>query len=145
MEAIFYGVKRDPYDKFIGIRSLSERLALDCFNNHFLTDTGGPENNIPLLDEVDDLETFSTYNALRFLSSASSYKDISSIFDLALNSALLPASDMVASTIKYQNAALKEKSGEGGGYNRTDICYCQGRLPNGNICLKITLFFQQMY
>ena len=30
-----YGVKRDHYDKFIGIRELLERLAQYCFNNPF--------------------------------------------------------------------------------------------------------------
>ena len=30
-----YGVKRDHYDKLIGIREFPEPFALDCFNNHF--------------------------------------------------------------------------------------------------------------
>ena len=41
-----YGVKRDHYGKFIGIRELSEQLALYCFNHIFSTDTGDPENDI---------------------------------------------------------------------------------------------------
>ena len=49
-----YGVKRDHYDKLIGIREFSERLAQDCFNNNFSSDSGTPAKNIPLLDEVDD-------------------------------------------------------------------------------------------
>ena len=55
-----YGVKRDHYDKLIGIREFSERLAQDCFNNNFSNDSGNPENTIPLLYEVDDEDTVST-------------------------------------------------------------------------------------
>ena len=61
-----YGVKRDHYEKLIGIRELSERLSQDFFNNNFLTDTGTPENNIPPLDEVNDGETVSTCHAIHF-------------------------------------------------------------------------------
>ena len=35
-----YGVKRDHYDKFIGIREFLELIAVDFFNNNFTTDTG---------------------------------------------------------------------------------------------------------
>ena len=42
-----YGVKRDHYDKLIGIREFSERLAQDYFNNNFKTDIGTPSNNPP--------------------------------------------------------------------------------------------------
>ena len=44
-----YGVKRDHYEKFIGIRELSERLAQDCFKNPFPPDIGTPSKNIPPL------------------------------------------------------------------------------------------------
>ena len=44
-----YGVKKDHYDKLIGIRELLERLALDCFNNTFSNDTGTPKKYIPPL------------------------------------------------------------------------------------------------
>ena len=44
-----YGVKIDHYEKLIGIREFLERLALDFSNNHFSTDTGTPEKNIPPL------------------------------------------------------------------------------------------------
>ena len=60
------GVKRDHYDKLIGIRELSERIAQDCFNNHFSPDSGTPAKNIPPLDEVDDGDTVSTCHALHF-------------------------------------------------------------------------------
>ena len=55
-----YGVKRDHYEKFIGIRELLEQLAQYCFNNPFSPDSGTPERNIPALDEVDDGDTVST-------------------------------------------------------------------------------------
>ena len=55
-----YGVKRDHYDKLIGIREFSERLAQYCFNNTFSPYRGNPENNIPPLDKVDDGDIVST-------------------------------------------------------------------------------------
>ena len=48
------GIKREHYDKFIGIREFSERLAMDCFSNPFTTDTGTLIKNIPSLDEIDN-------------------------------------------------------------------------------------------
>ena len=59
---------REHYDKLIDIKELLEQLALYRFNNPFSTDTGTPENNIYLFDEVDDEETFSTCRALHFSS-----------------------------------------------------------------------------
>ena len=67
------GVKRERYDKLIGIREFSERLAQDCFNNHFSSDSGTPAKNIPHLDEVDDEETVSTCRSLQFSTSISPY------------------------------------------------------------------------
>ena len=61
-----YGVKRDHYDKLIGIRELSERLAQYCFNNKFSSDIGNTAKNIPPLDEVDGEDTVSTCCALQF-------------------------------------------------------------------------------
>ena len=39
-----YGVKRDHYEKFIGIREFLERLDQDFFNNNFSPASGTPEN-----------------------------------------------------------------------------------------------------
>ena len=55
-----YRVKIYNYEKKIGIKELLERLALDCFNNNFSTDTGTPKKNTPYLDVVDDGEIVST-------------------------------------------------------------------------------------
>ena len=55
-----YGVKRDHYDKFIGIRELLEQVAMDCFSNNFTTDIGTPAKNILSLDEIDKKGTVST-------------------------------------------------------------------------------------
>ena len=49
-----YGAKRDHYDKLIGIRELSERIAVDFLNNTFTTDTGTPSKNIPPFDDIDN-------------------------------------------------------------------------------------------
>ena len=42
-----YGVKRDHYDKLIGIRELSEQIAQYFFNNTFSPDRGTPAKNKP--------------------------------------------------------------------------------------------------
>ena len=55
-----YGVKRYHYDKLIGIREFSEKLAQDCSNNTFSPDSGTPAKNMPPLDEVDDGDTVYT-------------------------------------------------------------------------------------
>ena len=55
-----YGVKKDHYDKLIGIIEFSERLDKYCFNNNFSSDRGTQAKNIPPLDEVDDKDTVST-------------------------------------------------------------------------------------
>ena len=134
-----YGVKRDPYDKFIGIREFLERLAFNCFNNTFSTDTGIPANNIPLLDEINDGETVSTCRSLRFFSSPSRSTEVRNISDITLNSASSSACASVDSTIGSQHTAEKKGAREGGRYNRTTRGYCNGRLPNGNILLKRTI------
>ena len=43
-----YGFNREQNRSFIEIGELLERLALDCFNNPFITDTGTPDSNIYL-------------------------------------------------------------------------------------------------
>ena len=82
-----YGVKRTHYDKLIGIREFSERLAQDCFNNNFSSDSGTPAKNIPLLDEVDDEYTVSTCRSLKFSTSISPSAAVSTISDLTQSSA----------------------------------------------------------
>ena len=62
-----YGVKRDHYDKLIGIREFLESLAQDCFNNNLSSDSGTPAKNIPLLDEVDDEYTVSNCRHFNFI------------------------------------------------------------------------------
>ena len=79
-----YGVQRDHYENIIGIRDSLEPIALDCLNNTFSTYTGTPENNIPLLDEVDELETVSNYCALHFSSSCNPSTETSSNSDINL-------------------------------------------------------------
>ena len=82
-----YGVKRHHYEKLIGIRELSERLAQDFLNNNFSPDRGNPKKNIPLLDEVDDGDTVYTCRALKFYSCISPSAAVSTISDMNLNSA----------------------------------------------------------
>ena len=80
-----YGVKRDHYEKLVGIRELSERLAQDCFNNPFSPDRGTPEKNIPPLDELDYGYTVSTCLALHFYRFISHYAAVNTISDMNLN------------------------------------------------------------
>ena len=109
-----YGVKRDHYDKLIGIRELSERLAQDCFNNIFSPDRGTPANNTPPLDEVDDGDTVSTCRALHFSSCISPSAAVSTISDMNLNT---------ASTISIgsEHISEKEEAKQGGRYDRLTI------------------------
>ena len=82
-----YGVKRDHYDKLMGIREFLERLAQYCFNNKLSSDRGTPAKNIPPLDEVDDEDTVSTCRALQFSSCIYPSSAASTISDMAQNSA----------------------------------------------------------
>ena len=52
-----YGVKRDHYDKFIGIREFSEGLAKDFFNNKFSPDIETPERAyLPLMRLIMEIQ-----------------------------------------------------------------------------------------
>ena len=61
-----YGVKRYHYGKFIGIRELQERIAVDCYNNTFTTDTGTQAKNITSLDYIDNGGNASTCRSLNY-------------------------------------------------------------------------------
>ena len=82
-----YGVKRDRYEKLIGIREFSERLAQDCFNNPFSPDRGNPENNTTPLDKVNDVDKVPTCHELHFFSYICTSATVSTISDMTLNSA----------------------------------------------------------
>ena len=99
-----YGVKRDHYDKLIGIREFSERLAQDFFNDNFSYYIGTPEKNTPPLDEVDDEDTVSTFRSLQFSTSISPSAAVSTILDLPQSSA--------------SHFSEKEEVKLGGRYNR---------------------------
>ena len=79
-----YGVKRDHYNKFIGIREFLEIIDADCFNTPFTTDTGTPEKKIPSLDDIDKKGTVSTYLSLNYYSSSPCNSEISTILDIAI-------------------------------------------------------------
>ena len=95
-----YGVKRDHYEKNIGIREFLEQLAQDCFNNTFSLDRGTPEKNILPLDEVNDGDKFSTYHELQFSSCISPSESVSTIYDMTPNS---------ASTVSIGSEHISEK------------------------------------
>ena len=82
------GVKRNHYEKLIGIRKFLEWLALDCFSNNFSTDIGTPENNTHHLDEANEGQKFSTCRVLHVFSCISPSTAAITISDITLNSAL---------------------------------------------------------
>ena len=122
-----YVLKRDHYDKLIGIREFLERLSHDCFNNNFSYDRGIPEKNTPPLDEVDDKDKVSTCCALQFSTCISPSAAVSTISDLTQNSA--------------SHFAEKQKAKLGGRYNRLTRGYCSRKLPNGKRFLQRSLWF----
>ena len=99
------GFKIYHYDKLIVIRELLKLLALDCFSNPFSTDNRTPANNIPPLDDVDEVETFSTCHALYFsISISTSVEDIT-ISDITINIASSISYTSVTSCIGYHDTA----------------------------------------
>ena len=111
----------------ICIREFSERLSQDCFNNKFSSDRGTPAKNIPPLDEVYDEDTVYTCRSLKFSTSIYPSAAVSTIYDLTQNS--------------VSHFAEKQKAKIRGGYNRITRGYCSRKLPNGNRCLQISLWF----
>ena len=109
-----YGVKRYHYDKFIGIRKLSEQIAVDCFNINFTTDTGILAKNITSLDDNDNEGTVSTCRSLNYSSYYPRNSEISTILDITIATSPTTAIDQMAS---------KEVQLEGGRYNRVDRGY----------------------
>ena len=79
-----YGVKRNHYNKFMGIRELLERITSDCFNNYFTTDTGTLADNIPSLDDIDNEGTVSTCRSLNYSSSSPNNSDIRTISGITI-------------------------------------------------------------
>ena len=61
-----YGVKRDRYEKLIGIREFLEQLAQYLFKNTFSPDTGTPAKNTSTFDKVNEGQTVSTCHVLHF-------------------------------------------------------------------------------
>ena len=84
-----------------------EQLALDSFKNNVSTDTGIPEKNTPPLDEVYQGETVYTCHTLHFYSYTSTSTEVSTIYDITINSTSLLAYTMVTSTIRSQHTDEK--------------------------------------
>ena len=106
-ELLHYGVKRYNYVKFIGIRELSERFALNLFNNTFSTDYRNMEKNMHLLDEVDAGDAVTTYFDLHFYSSTSNSTDLTTISDLTFNTPIPSAYTLLDSTFVSQKNSEK--------------------------------------
>ena len=127
-----YGVKRDHYNKFIGNREFLELITVDCFNNNFTTDAETPAKNIPLLDDIDNGGTVYTCRRLNYSSSSPRYSEISTISDITI---------ATAPNTYIGHAYLKGVELDGGRYIRAVSGYFHRRLPNGNICLKRSIWY----
>ena len=136
-----YGVKIDQYEKLIGIRELSERLALDWSKNYFSTDTGTRKRTyLPLMRYIKErqflLDLWFIFKGL--ISPSTEVRNISNI---TLNSASSISYNLVTSTVEYQNTAEIKEAIQGGIYKRIARGYCSGRLTNGKIFLKRNFSF----
>ena len=85
-----------------------ERIAADCFNNPFTTDTGKPSKNMPYLDGIDNEDTVFTCQILNYSSSSPCNSEISTISDITITTAL---------TTAIYHMASKKIQLEGGRYN----------------------------
>ena len=92
------GLKGPHNNKIIGIREFLERIAVDCFNNTFTTDTGKPEKNIPYLDDIDNEGTVSTCRSLNYSSYSPRNSDISTLLDITI--ATVPTNTIVHTASK---------------------------------------------
>ena len=117
-----YGVKREHYDKFIGIRELLEQIAVDSRSNNFKTYIGNPTKKIPPLDEIDNKGTVYTCRRFNYSSSSPHNSYIRTISDITITTAPTTA-------IGYTD--LNEVYLEGGRYNREARGYYHRILPNG--------------
>ena len=77
-------VKREHYDKFTGIRLLSELITVDCFSNTSTTDTGTPANNMPCFGDIDNKGTVYIYQRLNYSSSSPCNSEIITISDIII-------------------------------------------------------------
>ena len=134
-----HGVKREHYEKVIGIRRLLGRVSRYCFSNPFSSDSGTPAKNIPLLDGLNDEEPVATRCHIYFTNDQ--YHTTQGIPPQCFS----PASYFSTSTLRSQHTVNKAETREGGDFNRTLGSYCSGRLSNRKICLKITLWFCNGY
>ena len=100
---------------------------------------------ITLLDEVDDGAIVSTFCSVHFSSSIFCSTHVSTISDITLNVASSSYSTLVAYTI--DSLHTDEKYGDKHGIicNRTVRGCYNVRLPNGSICLNITLWFWNLF
>ena len=127
-----YGVKRDHYDKIIGVRELSEQIAVYCFGNTVITYKVTLSNIIPYLGDIDNEGTVYTCKIINYSSSSPRNSYISTISYIMIDTALTTA-------ICYK--APKEVELEGGRYNMAARSYYHRRSPNGKICVKRSLWY----
>ena len=127
-----YGVNRYHYEKFIGIRELSERTAVDCFNNIFTIDTGTTEKNIPSIDGIDNEGTVYKCQRIRYSSSSPQNSYISMLSDITISN---------APTTAIGHTPSKGVELERERYNRADRGHCYMRLRHENIFMKRIIWY----
>ena len=103
-----YGVQSDHYENIIGIRDFLELIALDFFNNRLSTYTGTLAKNIPLRDEVDEIETVSNFCSPHFSSFIYHFTETSTISDITLKIASSISYTLVTSAIGYHHTDDRE-------------------------------------
>ena len=91
-----------------------------------------PENNKYSLDDIDNEGNLYTYPSLNYSSSYPRNSEISTISEITI------ATD---TTTAIGHTALKEVEKAGGRYNRAVRGYFNIGLPNGNTCLKRTIWY----
>ena len=88
-----YGIKRDHYEKFIGIWEFSVKIAVDYFNNTFTTDTGTPAKNTHFLNDIDSEGTVYSFWKLIYSIYPTRNSEISTISDITITTAMTTAID----------------------------------------------------
>ena len=104
---------------------------MDYFIYIFTTYTGTPANKIPSLVDINIKSTVSNYWSLIYFNSPHD-SDIKTISEITI---------ITATTNSVGHTDLREYENAGGGYTGEEGGYHNRRLPNGNRCLKSSLWY----
>ena len=136
-----YGVKRDQYNKFIGIRELLKILALDCFKIYFQLILGlWQRTHLYLMRQMIERHFILDVQFMFLVLLLVSHR--SELF-MTSPSIELHCQPLIQWNLLLNLGILLKKEGASqiGSNNGTNRGYYQRRLPNGRICLNRTLWF----